>query len=376
MEQIEKIVILTAKAHPYVCGVGDYSINLATYCQTQLNIKVPLIVEQGCEASSEPIATLPYAENWSKQGLQKLFNFLESQKVETVILQYAPWLYSLKGFDPDLIQFWKQCAKKFKTLLIAHETYFWFLKHPGTWGVGLLQQYVLRSLVHSSHHVFCGCELYLQRLKRFSNHPDKIHYLPIPSNISAQPLSTEQKQELRQKLGILPHQIVITLFGCFESIRQDWLDALDSCLKNSNYSVVWLLLGSAKSISVPLDNPTIRPGYLNQIELSHYLQISSLMLMPHKFGISAKRGSLMSALEHGLPVVGTDGLLTDSFLRELPSIFLASDGHYPDFQEQVLNTLTKLPELLHSAQLSQTYYQNHLSWSVVTQRLLPHLIGC
>ena len=376
MDKLAKIVIITAKVHPHVCGVGDYSINLATYCQSQLNIKIDLIVEQSCQGSSEPITILPYVESWSKSGWQKLFNFLESEQIETVILQYTPWLYSPKGFSLDLIPFWKECAKKFKTLLIVHETYFWFLKYPGTWVIGVLQQYVLREIVHCSHQVFCGTELFQHRLKRISNHPEKIHYLPIPNNIPLQIFSPTQKQELRQKIGIAPHQIVLTLFGCFESIRQDWMADLDNCLKNSNYSVVWLLLGSAKSISVPLENQTIHPGYLNQIELSHYLQISSLMLMPHRFGISAKRTSLMSGLEHGLPVVGTDGLLTDSFLRQLPSIFLATDGHYPDFEAQLLNSLTMLPQILPSVQMSQRYYQNHLSWHVVTQKLLPYLQNC
>lgn len=376
MQKLSKTVIITGRVNPHVCGVGDYSINLATYCQTQLNLDVNLIVEQGCLALSEPVTILPNVDNWTKAGLQKLLNWLAEEKVETVILQYTPWLYSPQGFNLNLIEFWQQCAQRFQTLLIVHETYFWFLKHPGTWVVGLLQQYVLRSLVRSSHHVFSGCELYLKRLQRFSNHPDRIHYLPIPSNILPQPLSTNKKQELRQKLGIAPDQIVLTLFGCFESISQNWLFAIDSCLNNSNYSIAWLLLGSAKSISVSLSNPTIRPGYLNEIELSYYLQISSVMLLPHNLGISAKRTSLMSALEHGLPVVGTDGLLTDSFLHKLPSLFLASDGHYPDFEEQVLNTLMKLPELLQSTEMTQIYYQNHLSWSVVTQTLLPHLVNC
>lgn len=375
MHKLSKTVIITGRVNPHVCGVGDYSINLATYCQTQLNLEVNLIVEQGCLASSEPVTILPNVDNWFKEGLQQLFNFLVEKEVETVILQYTPWLYSPQGFNLNLIEFWQQCAQRFQTILIVHETYFWFLKHPGTWVVGLLQQYVLHSLVRSSHHIFSSSDLYLQRLKRFSSDRDRIHYLPIPSNILPQPLSTDQKQELRQNLGITSYQIVITLFGCGESIYQDWLQALDSSLKKSNFSIVWLLLGSAKSVSVPLSNSAIRPGYLNPIEFSYYLQISNLILMPHKFGISAKRTSLMSALEHGLPVVGTDGLLTDSFLRQLPSIVLAPDEHYPDFEEQVLNTLTKLPELHYSAQMSQRYYQNHLGWPVVTQTLLPYLLG-
>ncbi|HBB32222.1 MAG TPA: hypothetical protein DDZ80_23720 [Cyanobacteria bacterium UBA8803] len=376
MQQLAKIVILTAKVHPHICGVGDYSINLATYCQTQLNINIDLIVEQGCQASSEPVTILPYVESWSKPGLQKLFTFLDTQNVETVILQYTPWLYSPKGFVPDLLDFWKQCTKRFQTLLIAHETYSWFLKYPGTWLLGILQQYVLRELVRSSDRVFSGSEPYLHRLKRFSNHPERIHYLPIPNNILFQRLTRTHKQELRQKLAILPEHMVLTLFGCIGSIWQPWISALDSCLLQNKYPVVWLLLGNAQSLSLPFQNPVIRPGYLSQTEFSHYLQLSSLMLMPHEFGISAKRTSLMSALEHGIPVIGTDGMLTDSFFRKLPSIVLSPDHNYSKFEQQILNSLTQLPSLHQLAQRTQDYYKQHLSWSVVTQTLLPYLQNC
>ncbi len=376
MLKVSKSVIITAKVSPNICGVGDYSINLATNFQTLCNLDVNLIVESSCQASSQPVLILPLVENWSKTDLQNLFNQLQQENVRNVILQYTPWLYSPQGCNLSLINFWRQCAQQFNALLIVHETYSWFLKYPGTWGVGLLQQYVLRSLIRSSHDVFSASELYLKRLKRFSNHPDKIHYLPIPSNISPKPQSLAQKQKLRHKLGISPQQIVLTLFGCRGSIYPDWLSILDRRLSELNYSVVWLLLGDAQKLPLSFNNPALRPGYLNQIELSHYLQISDLMLMPHEFGISAKRTSLMSAIQHGLPVVGTDGMLTDSFFRQLPSLFLTEDRNYPDFEEKVLKTLSKLPHLVNAVQISQAYYQKNLNWSVVTQTLLPYLRDC
>jgi glycosyltransferase involved in cell wall biosynthesis len=372
MERLDKIATITGRVHPHNCGVGDYTINLAVECKQQLGINLDIVVEKGCKESIEPVKIFSAVESWSKDGWQKLLEWLKAEKVEIVILQYTPWLYSPKGYNLALLEFWQQCHKSFETLLIVHETYFWFVKYPGTWGVGILQQYVLRSLIHSSHHVFCASELYLDRLKRFSNSKNKIHYLPIPSNIPQQKLSVEQKQTLRQKLEIAPKQLVLTLFGCGESILLDWISALDSSLSD-NHPIVWVLLGNAQSLKVTLQNVTIRPGYLAPIELSHYLQISDLMLMPHRFGISAKRTSLMSALEHGLPVVGTDGMFTDSFLRQLPSLFLAPENSYSAFEKQLLNSLTQLPELDTLAKVTQEYYEKNLSWSVVTKTLLPYL---
>ncbi|MBF2066607.1 MAG: glycosyltransferase [Calothrix sp. C42_A2020_038] len=375
MHKLTQTVIITAKTSLHVCGVGDYSINLSTYLKKHCGLELDLIVEKSCKSSSEPVTIIPYVDNWSKTGCRKLLNLLEAENVKTVILQYTPRLYTSKEYNLNLIKFWQECSKKFQTLLIAHETYYWFLKYPGTWVNGLFQQYILYKLVQSSHHIFCGSELYLKQIKRFSNSSEKIHYLPIPNNISPQLLSVEEKHALRQKIDIAPKQIVLLLFGCLASIRQDWVASLDNYLHNSDYAVTWLLLGEAKSVTVPFKNPVLRPGYLTSNELSHYLQISDLLLMPHEFGVSAKRTSLMSALEHGLPVVGTYGRLTDSFLYKLPSLFLAPDKDYSVFQEQVLNTISRRANLHNAIQETQHYYHSHLSWLAVTQTLLPYLQG-
>ena len=373
MQKISKIVTITPKTPPYVCGIGDYTINLAKHCKADHNVNIDLLVEKGCQDASKPVNILPYIENWSLESCQKTIQWLQAENVKTLILQYGPGLYLHQGYDRNIIKFWQECATKFKTLLIAHETYYWFIKYPGTWINGIIQQYVFNSLVKNSHHIFCGSELYIKHIKHFSNSPNKVHYLPIPNNIPPQYLSTTEKQALRQKLGIAPQEIVLILFGCLASIRQNWVKNLDISLKKLGYSVTWLLLGEAKSVKVPFYNPVIRPSYLSAQDLSHYLQISDLLLMPHEFGIGAKRTSLMSALEHGIPVIGTDGRLTDSFLRQLPGIFLAPDDNYQVFQEQLISVLQQRFNLEDALTTTQKYYQNNLSWNAVTKTLLPYL---
>ena len=174
-------------------------------------------------------------------------------------------------------------------------------------------------------------------------------------------------------MGIAPDQIILTLFGCRVAIYQDWLMAIDRDLKAAGYSITWMLLGDAQKINLPLQFPVIRPGFLNPVDLSHHLQLSDLLLMPHELGISAKRTSLMAALEHGIPVIGTQGYLTDSFFSHLPSLKLSPDRDYHSFASQVLQALNHLPDLKQATQTTQAYYQDHLSWAVVTQTLQPYL---
>jgi glycosyltransferase involved in cell wall biosynthesis len=378
MPQLSTIVTLTSKTSPHTCGVGDYTINLATHCQTQLDLDLNIVVETTCDRRNDTITIHPIVADWSPTSLQALLTDLTAANVQTVMLQYTCWSYSPTGLNLHLIPFWQQCAQRFQTLLIAHETFNpWSLKHPGTWLLSPRQKYLLQQLVQSSHQVFCGSEVYLRQIERLTPAAHKLHYLPIPSNIPPHPLTIDQRQDLYQKLNIPPHRPILALFGCKESIRQDWLVKLDRDLNQLNQPIQWLLLGKAQQIAAPLLNPVLRPGRLSPSQLSHHLQLTDLLLMPHEFGISAKRGSLMAALEHGIPIVGTDGHLTDAFFRQLDSIQLATDGNYPQFFTQVTHALAHLPALCDAAKTTQTYYQEHLSWSVVTQTLAPYLkISC
>ena len=49
--------------------------------------------------------------------------------------------------------------------------------------------------------------------------------------------------------------------------------------------------------------------------MARHLAAADLFVAPFVDGVSTRRTTLMAALQHGLPVVGTDGRLTDDVLR-------------------------------------------------------------
>src|SRR3989338_7269384 len=58
-------------------------------------------------------------------------------------------------------------------------------------------------------------------------------------------------------------------------------------------------------------------GYCSSEDVSRYLSITDIFLLPLIDGISSRRTTLMTALKHGVPVVSTNGFLTDDiFLQE------------------------------------------------------------
>ncbi|AGF50614.1 slr1073 [Synechocystis sp. PCC 6803] len=374
--QLNPVVTITAKTHPYVCGVGDYTVNLVKYFNQYQDIELSLLTGKSCESFHGEVPVFPVLEGNTQKDYEKLLNLLNQASVKIVVLQYAPYLYNSQGYDLNLVNFWKQCAQSMQTVLIVHETYYWFLRYPGTWFKGIVQAHALKALALSSDSIFCGSEQYSRQLQRLVQDQKIICYLPIPNNIAPNIISSQQKDNLRQQLNISPDSLVLTLYGCIGSIRKSWVIKLDRYLRSRSLSVTWLFLGNAQSLNISCTNPVVRPGYLSADILSQYLQISTLLIMPHEFGVSAKRGSLMSAIEHKLPILGTDGDLTDSFLKDQPSIFLVPDGIYSSFQSELIKILSMLSTKSAFADLTEktyAYYQENLSWRNVVTILNQHV---
>lgn len=370
---LSRTVTVTARTYPHVCGVGDYTINLVRYSKKFLEIDLSLITGADSQSIDDEVSLFPILTGNSQSDYEKLFDLLTRESVKTLILQYAPYLYNSRGYDFNLVNFWNQCSRVMNTVLIVHETYYWFIRHPGTWFKGVIQAYALKSLALSSSHIFCGSEQYSRQLQRLVQDRKQIHYLPIPNNIAPHIISSEEKLNLRQSLNIPPNNLLLVLYGCIGSIRKPWVVKLDRYLHSCAWPITWLLLGNAQSLKISFENPLICPGYLSADNLSQYLQISDLLMMPHEFGVSAKRGSFMSAIEHKLPVVGTSGMLTDSFLREQPSIFLTPDGMYNEFRLKLIEVIQMQSSLADLTRKTYLYYQENLSWKNVVNRLNTYI---
>ncbi|MBC8030778.1 MAG: glycosyltransferase family 4 protein [Pyrinomonadaceae bacterium] len=61
-------------------------------------------------------------------------------------------------------------------------------------------------------------------------------------------------------------------------------------------------------------------GALDDVDLSVHLGACDVMLQPYVDGVSSRRGSMMAALAHGLPVVTTSGRLTEPLWAESEAV--------------------------------------------------------
>ncbi len=123
------------------------------------------------------------------------------------------------------------------------------------------------------------------------------------------------------------------------------------------------------------DVPVHDHGSLPGPEVSLRLRAMDLFLAPLSDGISARRGSVVAAFQHGLPICSTVHQHSDHFLRELvsPAFSLTPSNNQTVFKEAALEMAEKVlqqPDLGHDL---VEFHERHFAWPVIARRMLAGL---
>jgi glycosyltransferase involved in cell wall biosynthesis len=151
------------------------------------------------------------------------------------------------------------------------------------------------------------------------------HVVPIGSNIDCAPAVEPSRAEIRRRLGADDGTFLVGYFGFLNPSKgiPTLLDALGQVIaQRPERSVRLVLIGAESGVSNPtdltqarvvhdsieqqhLERAIVRTGFLAPPELSATLLACDAIALPFLDGASARRGTLMAALAHGLPIVST-----------------------------------------------------------------------
>lgn len=151
------------------------------------------------------------------------------------------------------------------------------------------------------------------------------HVVPIGSNVDCQPAPEPSREELRRRLGADDVTFLVGYFGFLNPSKgiPTLLGAVGRLLaRGPDRSVRLVLIGAEAGVSNPTDlgqarivhdtiehqhlaDAIVRTGFLEPPALSATLLACDAIALPFRDGASARRGTLMAAIAHGLPVVST-----------------------------------------------------------------------
>lgn len=360
--------ILTRNLPPLWCGIADHSISLAEHLKRQGH-EVLLIGSRGDAAEGVQIVT----DEWGERALVRLRSQLEGMQCDHLMMQYTPLMYASgnRTEHDALVRFWQKLSIFVTTSLIVHETYFRTWRRPLSLVRGTYQRRALRAMCRASHHVFTSSEPLLSEMAGWKLKRAPV-MLPISSNI---PVLEADTDALRARHDVSANALMLTLFGGGNNLKWmlDQVLGLERRLQADGIACVWLLLGGVPMEWLPATARVLDPGRLPLHELTAYLQMTDVFLMPNWSGVSAKRGTLMAALEHALPVVGTRGYMTDPFWIDVEGVKLIDSGDILGFSRAVV-ALASDPQLRRRlGDANRDYFLKHFTWVEIISRLLGSL---
>jgi glycosyltransferase involved in cell wall biosynthesis len=163
--------------------------------------------------------------------------------------------------------------------------------------------------------------------------------IPIGSNISPRLPSGYNREEWRARWGV-KDETFLSYFGLLHESKgvETLLRALARLLEGGK-RVKLLMVGGKVGASDPtttdyahrmealgrelgLADQLLWTGYVDDEEVSANLLASDICVLPYKDGVSLRRGSLMAALAHGLPLISTRSSIQVNELIEGENIVL------------------------------------------------------
>jgi glycosyltransferase involved in cell wall biosynthesis len=292
-----------------------------------------------------------------------------------ILLQYSPFCYGRRGFAPWLpacLLALRTGANRPAIALMVHEPYV----PTGSWRLTLMslwQRLQLGALRLGADVVLVSIEPWTRELE--AQPPGgAVRHLPVGSNF---PDARGEAAAERRRLGLDEETLVVSCLGRdHPSFLGEYVVAAVNAIAASGRPVALLNLGAEAPRPSGVD-PTVAihsPGYLEPGAFAAKLAAADLFLAPLIDGVSTRRGSLMAALQHGLPVVGTSGHLTDPALREAaPALRLTEVGDSGCFSSAAARLAADPDARAAAGAEARRLYERDFDWPVAADRLLAAL---
>jgi glycosyltransferase involved in cell wall biosynthesis len=312
---------LVSGEYPPSCGgVGDYTARLAS-ALTAAGDQVDVWVPGAARSSGAPaVHALPdvfgprsramLAEHWRRDPAIVLLQYVPNALgARGANLPFCRWLVSQRRAGVDV-------------RVMFHEPYFYFAaRRPWRNALAIVQRRMAAALIRASTRLYYSSDTWHRYLKPYGASADAL-VLPIPSTVAAHAPAAaiaNFRSRFAQDAGA-----VVGHFGTFGGDIARELLPLLAALVDADPSVNLALIGDGSdefqrilSARAPAVAARCRAtGRLDAESVAAALRACDLVVQTYPDGVTTRRTTTMAGLSNGVPVVTTDGSLTEPVWRE------------------------------------------------------------
>lgn len=359
---------------PTLDGIGDHTARLAEALSEHATVRVRTAQT---EADPIPGATVDQSFTYPpRRGVLELVEPVVAHPPDWLVVQFNQFSYGRWGLNPFLPLALFQLRRRVPELQIAvmfHEDFVpvtnWKNAIMTTW-----QRLQFWALGRLADQVFFSIDPWVQQYDDWFP-STRVNHLPVGSNM---PYVEASRSAIRQTLDIAPDTFVLGVFGSLHASRLlGHIHAAAEAVQQEADDLLLLYVGphGSEFMNAMPGLPVLDAGPLPPEDVSRHFQAMDVHLAPFMDGVSTRRGSFMTGLQHGVPTVSTCGPLTDNLLSEADGTasHLAPVQQPERFAEQALHLYHDPALRTDVGEAGRQLYVNHFAFSTTAERLAHHL---
>jgi glycosyltransferase involved in cell wall biosynthesis len=314
-----KILFIVGAFPRLPCGVGDYTYHLAQNLSSQ-GLDIHILTTLHSDIIADPkllhgVRVYPVVPEWSFRQASMIRDRIRQLSPEIVHIQY-PASFG-KANRKILANFLGFIAKstsvgRMKVITTLHE----FNERSLRWRARALLN------ISSSDAIISVNRFDLAAIKKAAGKKKNVYYAPVASSIPFNPITVGERLAIRQDLGLTSADIAIAYFGFISPLKGfDILLGAIYDMRSRGMPVKLLILSKftpehddyhcqmfnrIQELSIQ-DICLLGSEHYSSQDISRYLQVSDLTILPFSEGASERRTSLLASLQNRLPTITTTG---------------------------------------------------------------------
>jgi glycosyltransferase involved in cell wall biosynthesis len=329
------IDLITCEYPPAVGGVADHTRGLASALTTagvRVHVWCPADPASASDEGGVTIHALP--DRFGPEALRALERGLDGRSSpRRIFVQWVPHGYGRRSLNLPFCAWVLQRARVHgdRVEVMVHEPYLAFdRRHLRQSGAALLHRVMLSMLFAAASAVWLATSSFEPYVRPYGfGRSLGYRCLPVSGLLTA---TTDDALIARVAAQWPPP--VVAHFGTFSPLVTAALAPVIERVLGVRPDATWLLIGRDSerfaqelALRAPhIGHRLVPTGTLGSEALSAHLLAGSLFVQPYPDGVTSRRTTAIALLAHGLPVVTTDGYLTEPFWRRDGGVSLVPAG--------------------------------------------------
>jgi len=377
--------MIAATHPPDVCGVGDYTYQLAQALGEE-GSEVTILTTQRSESlsSNKIVRVKTDVIHWHFSSLRSLRSEIKSEAYDIIHLQYTPGYYGRRTFMINCLPWLLRGLHGRPVFVTFHEIYTPILHGFRNILLGMYDRIKDTVLLQGASAVILTVPNRVQHLSSlFPWLQRRLYFIPVGTGITVSSVTPSEQQAERARLGIQSDEWIVGSFGTLHTDRRyDTLFKTVRHLLDQGFCIRILLIGAYEEghdyyanlkkciADLGLEPYIIWTGFGTSVTISRWLALVDIYVMTDLRGASGRKSSLTTALAHGLPIISTRGRDTTPEFEHGKNILLFDVDDEKILGRHIIRLLHNQEERTRLRTGAQTLYTSKYAWRSIARSTL------